>query len=106
MNKAPPPPLRLLKPGSLTPSGYIVDIDRQVHILGPAIVPRDLGATRLHHDTARGRLAYAAGWRNCPAALQPRILDHGELCIIQCDHPDYKRWDALPRERKRAGAGR
>lgn len=98
--------LRRLKPGSLN-NGIVVGVEpprgdpRQV----PVIVPADYGAS-IRHTLGRCKALEEAGWVMCPAALQPRLLSRSETCLIHRESAMYRTWQALPPERKRAGAGR
>ena len=70
----------------------------------PIIVPAGYGAS-IRHLLGRCNALEAAGWVMCPAALQPRILNRNESCLIHRESRAYQGWQALSPERKRAGAG-
>jgi hypothetical protein len=94
-----------LKPGSLTAEGAVVGLYPVRNPMEePVVVPADYGAS-LRHTLGRCRALEEAGWVMCPAALQPRILNRDEACLIHRDSAAFRRWNALPPERKRAGAG-
>lgn len=98
--------LRRLKPGSLTRKGSVVGLCEPIGdpFQVPVVVPSDFGVA--YRVKGRIRALELAGWVMCPAALQPRLLNRNEACLIHRNSNAYQRWQALSPERKRAGAGR
>lgn len=95
-----------LKPGSLTANGIVVGVyPVRDPWADPAVVPADYGVS-VGRTLARCELLTKAGWRICPPALQPRILDRDQACLIHKDSPAYQLWLKTPPERRRAGAAR
>lgn len=95
-----------LKPGSLTAEGIVVGLVPVRNAwVEPVVVPADLGVS-IGRTLQRCNALTRAGWRMCPAALQPRILERDQSCLIHKDSPAYRLWQRTPPERRRAGAAR
>lgn len=95
-----------LKPGSLAADGTVVGLyPVRDPWTDPVVVPADYGVS-LRRTVARCQTLERAGWRMCPPALQPRILERGQTCLIHVESPAYQLWLQTPPDRRRAGAAR
>lgn len=96
------------KPGSIMANGQIVPLG--VPANGPweehtVVIPTDCG-TSLGGLLARCEAYTAAGWLSCPAALQPRILNRDEFCLIHRDSMAMRAFRRLTPKQVRQGRGR
>jgi hypothetical protein len=73
-----------LKPGSLTATGAVIDVDGREHAKGPCFVPRDYGAS-IRHLLGRCAALDDAGWRMLrDCGRWPGIpRNRTDICIIR-----------------------